>query len=88
MSIANLAGLGPKSAQMLATIGVTTAADFLAADPFELYRDMKQAGVPVSLNLLYAMIGAQENIPWQQVKQEQKTTILMRLDDMGLAPKN
>ena len=87
MSIARLSGLGPKSQQMLAKIGVLSDAEFLAADPYELYRLLKHTGVSVSLNLLYGMIAAQENKDWKVVKQEQKTTILMRLDDMGLAPK-
>ena len=77
-------GLGQKSQAMLAEIGVTDTEPFLASDPFELYRAMAEAGVPVSLNLLYAMIGAQEQCHWQQVKRERRLDILMRLEDMGI----
>lgn len=87
MSIDKLKGLGPKSQQMLATIGIMDDGSFLASDPFELYRRLKEAGTSASLNLLYGMIGAQENCHWQEVKATQRTTILLRLDDMGLAPK-
>jgi DNA transformation protein len=87
MSLENLKGLGPKSHEMLLRVGIESAEDFHAEDPFELYRRMIEAGVPANLNLLYAMIGAQEDQHWQEIKQTRKTEILFRLDDMGLAPK-
>ena len=87
MSIAKLKGLGPKSQQMLASIGIESDDQFLTSDPFDLYERLAKQGVSVSLNLLYAMIGAQENKHWQLIKQEQRMDILIRLDDMGLAPK-
>ena len=39
------------------------------------------------LNSIYAIIGAREDLHWQEVARTQKGEILMRLDDMGLAPK-
>ncbi|WP_348944258.1 TfoX/Sxy family DNA transformation protein [Chitinibacter sp. FCG-7] len=86
MEITNLKGLGPKSQQMLAQIGIENAAQLLAADPFELYAQLRRQQAGVSLNLLYAMIGAQENCAWQQIKRDRKTEILLRLDEMGCAP--
>ncbi|MBP8145482.1 MAG: TfoX/Sxy family DNA transformation protein, partial [Inhella sp.] len=44
-------------------------------------------GLPVSLNLLYALIGAVEDRDWREVQREQRSAILLRLDDMGLAPR-
>jgi DNA transformation protein len=35
---------------------------------------------------LYALIGAIEGRHWQEVKRERRTEILLRLDEMGLAP--
>jgi len=87
MEIEQLKGLGPKSKQMLKQVGVTDIQQFLAYEPFELYRLLKQQVPGVSLNMLYGIIGAQENIPWQGVKNTRRTEILLRLDDMGLAPK-
>ncbi len=86
-SIKQLPGLGPKTADTLLKLDIDTVDKFLAADPFEIYRQLKLLEPSTSLNFLYAMIGAQENRHWQEVKQERKTEILMRLDDMGLAPK-
>ncbi|WP_228028072.1 TfoX/Sxy family DNA transformation protein [Chitinibacter fontanus] len=82
-----LKGLGPKSRDMLAQIGITTAAQLRAADAFDMYAQLQQVMPNISLNMLYALIGAQEDLPWQQIKQERKTEILLRLDDMDLAPR-
>jgi len=87
MEIDRLMGLGPKSKQMLKQVGVTDVQQFLAFDPFELYRLLKQKVPGVSLNMLYAILGAQENVPWQEIKKNRRTEILLRLDDMGIAPK-
>lgn len=86
-SVADLPGLGPKSAQALQQIGVETVEEFRRADAFELYRQLKSADPSTSLNFLYAMLGAQQNCRWQTIKREQKTSILLRLEQMGLAPK-
>ncbi|WP_430460226.1 TfoX/Sxy family DNA transformation protein [Thalassolituus sp. LLYu03] len=84
--IRDLRGLGPKSEAMLATIGVSSVDAFLQSDPFELYQRLKKPLPGLSLNLLYAMLAAQEDLPWQQIARERRTEILLRLDDMGLAP--
>ena len=38
----------------------------------------------MSLNLLYALIGAVENRDWREVARYDRTSILLRLQDMGL----
>ena len=83
--IRDLEGLGPKSESLLAGVGVDTVDAFLEQDPFVLYQQLK-ANSTISLNMLYALIGAQEGRAWQDVCRDRKTEILMRLDDMGLAP--
>lgn len=82
-----LAGLGPKSLQMLQAIGIESTSAFLAADVYLLYAQLKARFPATSLNMLYAMIGAQENRHWTSVKQERRTEILLKLDQMGLAPR-
>ena len=89
--IRDLEGLGPKSEALLAKIGVSIVTEFMQRDPFEMYRQLKElSGVSgegnVSLNMLYALIGAQSGVKWQEVCRDRKIEILMRLDDMGLAP--
>ncbi|WP_297576373.1 TfoX/Sxy family DNA transformation protein [uncultured Deefgea sp.] len=86
-TVDQLKGLGPKSREMLAKIGIDTSEQLRAADAFEVYARLHPVMPNVSLNMLYALIGAQEDLPWQHIKTERKTEILLRLDDMGLAPK-
>ncbi len=93
MDLSQLPGLGPKSQDMLKLVGIKTVEQFSQCEPFELFRSLKQVIPNVSLNMLYAIIGAQESlrlnkkVHWQEVKDTRRTEILMRLDDMGIAPK-
>ena len=77
-------GLGPTSRTWLAGIGITTAEHVAAQDPFEVYARIKAAQPRASLNLLYALIGAVEGRDWREVARQDRTGILMRLQDMGL----
>ncbi|TVZ41799.1 DNA transformation protein [Alteromonadaceae bacterium 2753L.S.0a.02] len=85
--LSDLKGLGERSEEVLAMVGIHTVEEFLAADPFEIYKDLKATVPGTSINALYAMIGAQEDRHWQAVKNELKTTIILRLEEMGIAPK-
>jgi DNA transformation protein len=81
---ANLRGLGPKSMAWLAELGIHQASDLQGVDVFEVYRQLKQRHHPVSRNLLYALIGAQENRDWREVARTDRTAILLCLDEMGM----
>lgn len=80
-------GLGPKSRAQLAVLGIHTLADLQAQDAYLLYARLKQAWPAASLNLLYALMGAQEDRDWREIARERRSEVLLRLDDMGLAPK-
>lgn len=82
-----LRGLGPRSLEQLAALGITSAEALRAQDPFALYARLKARWPGASLNLLYALIGAQEDLDWRAVARERRTEILLRLDAMGLAPR-
>lgn len=84
--IGDLPGLGPKSVSMLKTIGIHSLHEFRQQDPFEVYAKVKAMDSAVSLNLLYALMGAQELKSWKDIAQTRRTEILLRLDDMGIAP--
>jgi len=82
----DLNGFGPKSEQILAHVGINSVEDFMNIDPYELYallKPMKGMG----LNSIYAILGARENISWIEIKNTRKTEILMRLEELGMAPK-
>lgn len=87
LQIRDLKGFGPKSEEIFAKIDIHSAEDFLQSDPFELYARLKQSVKGTGLNSIYAMIGAQEDVHWQEIAKTRKEEILIRLDDMGLAPK-
>ncbi len=87
MKLRVLKGFGPKSEEILAQVGVNSVEEFMAVDPFELYRQLKLKVKGTGLNSIYAIIGAREDLHWQEVAKNRKEDILMRLDDMGLAPK-
>jgi DNA transformation protein len=87
MELNNLQGLGPKSTIMLQEVGIVTVADFMASDPYLLYAKLKKQFPNTSLNMLYAILGAQENTHWQKIKNERRLEILLRLEEMGLLPR-
>ena len=87
MRIRDLKGFGPKSEEILAKVQINSVDEFMSIDPFELYKRLKLEVKGTGLNSIYAIIGAREGKHWQEIANTQKTEILLRLDDMGLAPK-
>ena len=87
MSVASLKGLGPRSAEALLGIGIESIEQLRVRDPFEVYAELKMKVPGTSLNFLYALIGAIDDVHWQEVKRTRRTEILLRLDEMGIAPR-
>ena len=85
MQIRNLNGLGPQSEKMLQQVGIQSVEDFMRRDPYNLYQQLHKKGL-ANLNFLYAIIGAQEGVHWQEIARTRRTEILLRLDELGLAP--
>ena len=85
--VASLKGLGPKSTAALRSIGIRSIEELRARDPFDVYAELK-ANVPgTSMNFLYGLIGAIEDVHWQQIKRTRRVSILLRLEEMGIAPR-
>ena len=82
--VSDLPGLGPRSRQMLASVGMTSVAQLHCADLFELYAAIKRLHAGASLNLLYALIAAVEGRDWREVARSERTSVVLRLDEMGL----
>jgi len=70
--IVNLLNLGRVSAEWLAVVGITTVSELKSVGAEEAYRRVKEAGLKPTRNLLYALKGALEGIPWQEVAQREK----------------
>jgi DNA transformation protein len=84
--IRDLNGFGPRSEELLAQVGIHSVDDFMQWDPYALYQQLLPIK-GIGLNSIYAIIGARENRSWLEIANTRKTEILMRLDDLGLAPK-
>jgi DNA transformation protein len=85
--IRDLKGFGPKSEEIFAQININSVEEFMAKDPYQIYKELKQKVKGTGLNSIYAILGAREDIHWLEISRTRKTEILMCLDDMGLAPK-
>ena len=79
--LAELPNLGPKSQAMLALAGITTFAQLRKVGSVAAYVRAKQVGANVSLNLLWALEGLLTGQPWKTVAREQRTRLLLALDD-------
>jgi len=86
-NVASLKGLGPKSSTALQSIGIKSVEELRSRDPFDVYSELKAKVPGTSLNFLYGLIGAIEDIPWQEIMKTRRTAILLRLEEMGIAPK-
>lgn len=78
--LAALPGLGPASAALLARAGVRDATTLRARDAFVLYAELKALDARTTLNMLYALIGAQEGVDWRTIARERRTAIANELD--------
>lgn len=84
--LTDLKSFGLKSESMLADIGITSVDDFLAMDPYDVYAQLVNQGHPKNLNMMYAILSAHDDMDWVDIARDRKMEILLRLDDMGLAP--
>jgi hypothetical protein len=64
-AIAGLRNLGPRSAELLATVGVCTRDDLVKLGPIGACARLLADGKPVSLNLAYAIEGALMDCDWR-----------------------
>ncbi|QYF96086.1 TfoX/Sxy family protein [Massilia sp. PAMC28688] len=83
----DMQGLGPVTAAWLEQIGILCPAQLRAAEPFDVYARLKARIPGVNILALYAIIGAIEGRHWQDIKRERRADIVLRLDQLGLAPR-
>ena len=81
MKLRHLRGLGPKSESALNDIGIFSKEDLKQIGPVRAYIKLQQASsVKVSLNFLYAMVGALEDKDWLTIAKHDKQALLMALE--------
>ena len=79
--IADLPGLGPRSAEMLRAAGIGSLAALRRLGAVAAYAQVRRADPRASLNLLWALEGALSGLPWQQVAREHRTSLLLALEE-------
>lgn len=79
--IAQLPNLGPKSAAMLASVGITTLTELRERGVITAYVAVKREHSDASLNLLYALVAALEGSNWKIVQRERKLELLLAVED-------
>lgn len=80
-SIAQLPGLGLKSEQWLAEVGIVNVAQLKQKGAVRAYLMLEQGcSTKPSLNFFYAMVGALEGRRWQDVAREDKARLLVELE--------
>jgi DNA transformation protein len=84
--IEDLPNLGPKSAAMLADIGIHTLADLEQVGVLATYLRVRETHPSATLNMLWALQGAVYSIPWDRLPPEMKEELRAELDtrDQGL----
>ena len=77
-----LRNLGPASLRMLAAAGISSDADLRALGSVAAYLAVKRTEANASLNLLWALEGALTGRDSRVVAREDRTALLLYLDDM------
>lgn len=76
-----LSNLGPASRQMLIAAGVDSEEKLRAMGSVRAYMAVKRSESRASLNLLWALEGALTGKHWRVVAREDRTVLLLQLDD-------
>ena len=75
-----LMNLGPVSTRWLASVGIRRRADLIRTGPVQAYLKVKAAGHKPSLNLLWALAGAERGLRWNKLTEENRHQLLLELD--------
>lgn len=77
--------VGPKSAAWLRQVGVRTNEDVRRLGAVDVYLRTRRAGFKSTLNLLYALGGAEDDCHWQELSDERRTALLLAVEAAELA---
>jgi hypothetical protein len=77
--LANLRNLGPASAAWLHEIGVHNRADLERVGPLTAWRLVRQNQPTVSLNLLWSLVAALQDIDWRDLPEAEKVRLKQKL---------
>ena len=86
-----LLNMGPKSAAWLRQVGVRTMGDLRTHGAVGAFWKVKKAGFKPSLNLLYALAGAEKGCHWTALSADEKNRLVTEasaLEDAAKAAKS
>lgn len=66
-SLEDLENLGPASARWLREVDIATADELQRVGAVQAFARVRAAGLPASMNLLYALHGALTGVPWNRL---------------------
>jgi len=79
--LSKLKGLGPFSEKSLNLVGIYTEAQLRELGAVRAFIKLKkESNQKPSLNFLYAMVGALEDVHWAKIAQNEKGRLLMELE--------
>lgn len=79
--------VGPRSAAWLRQVGVRTTEELKAMGCVEVYRRIVRAGFKPSLNLLYAMAGAEDDCHWTALDDDRKASLVQAAEEINAEAK-
>lgn len=79
-TVPGLKNIGPVSSRWLAAVGIRKRADLIRLGPVEAFLRVKAAGHKPSLNLLWALAGAERGLPWSKLSTADRQQLLLELD--------
>ncbi|HQR72003.1 MAG TPA: TfoX/Sxy family DNA transformation protein [Burkholderiaceae bacterium] len=80
-TVGTMLNLGPKSARWLEGIGITSAAALRRVGAVPAFVRLKHEHPGVSLNLLYALVGAVDGLHWTEVRRTRRLDLLLAVED-------
>jgi len=85
MKIRDLKGLGPSSEKALSEIGISCVDDLKTVGAIQTFIQLENNAMQIghqkpSLNFLYALEGAIENVSWLTIAKNDKERLLTELD--------
>lgn len=87
MSDPKLLNVGPKSAAWLRQVGVRTMDDLRTHGAVGAFWKVKKAGFKPSLNLLYALAGAEQGCHWTALSADEKNRLVTEASALEAAAK-
>lgn len=81
-ALVSLPNLGPRSQDMLKRAGITRVSQLRRLGSVASFLRVKQVNPSASLNLLWALEGALSGKPWREVSRDDRTRLLLAVDDL------